>query len=275
MPFSDILLTQLPFRLAELIVAFGVIFVVALRAATVPDSGLMNFVRHRHRAWFAVGLFLLPMFVSRSFSWWSLQRLPVTNGGFEYQWLIALLLNLVYGIALGLVGCLLAATENREEKFKVGWAAGIAFAVICLMTGLQLLMRGFGGYRNFYITDIFAALIFVTFVIARVSSRKPPTAPSEAGEMNRKGSPALALTLGFLPSAMLLLLLPMVQHGNPSAALLIACCVISVICCFTASFLLFRRGTGLAIFGGILFICLNAFVSFLFGCGAMLTGMKF
>ncbi len=80
--------------------------------------------------------------------------------------------------------------------------------------------------------------------------------------------------LAFLPSVMLLSILPFL-NGNPPAGILIAGCVISAVCCFAASFMLFRRGTGLAIFGGIIFLLLNAFVSFLFGCGAILTGMKF
>jgi predicted permease len=98
----------------------------------------------------------------------------------------------------------------------------------------------------------------------------PPT-----GLDHRKKSPALALLLAFLPSAMILAILPFARNTNPSTALLIAGFVISVVCCFTSSFMLFRRGTGLAIFGGIIFLLLNGVVSFFFGCGAILTQMKF
>jgi vacuolar-type H+-ATPase subunit I/STV1 len=85
--------------------------------------------------------------------------------------------------------------------------------------------------------------------------------------MNRlTKSPALALTLAFLPSAMLLL--SFCFAWLPSGVFA-ACGIISIVCCFIAARLLFRRGTGLAIFGGIVFILLNAFISLLFGCGAI------
>ncbi len=101
---------------------------------------------------------------------------------------------------------------------------------------------------------------------------------NEPRESPQKKSPARALALAFLPSVLLLIMWTLLAGGNssqPSAAVFIAGCIISIACCFTASFMLFRRGTGLAILGGVIFMLLNAFVSFLFGCGALLTGMKF
>jgi hypothetical protein len=72
----------------------------------------------------------------------------------------------------------------------------------------------------------------------------------------KKKSPALALMLAFAPTAMVLVT-----------------CVASGRCCFTSSFMLFRRKTGLAIFGGILFLLLNGFITLFFGCTAMLSGI--
>lgn len=96
-----------------------------------------------------------------------------------------------------------------------------------------------------------------------------------AGPEKQKKSPALALGLAFLPSVMLLGLFSVVRQGNPPAALLIVACLVSVVCCFTSAYLLFKRNTRLAIFVGIVFLILNGIVSFLFGCGAILSGMTF
>jgi hypothetical protein len=45
-------------------------------------------------------------------------------------------------------------------------------------------------------------------------------------------------------------------------------CVLSVACCFVSSFMLFARRTGLAILAGVLFLILNGFIAFFFGCTA-------
>ena len=50
-------------------------------------------------------------------------------------------------------------------------------------------------------------------------------------------------------------------------------CVVCGICCFTSSFMLFRRKTALAFFAGILFLLLNGFITFFFGCTALLSGI--
>ena len=199
-----------------------------------------------------------------------------SNGGtFEFQWMASAIISLLYGIAFGLVGCLLATPGKNGEQFKRSLAFGITAGLVFLFTIIQVLGGSLGLARNFYLPNILATLIFLTFLIGRAFPKNFPATMPDGTEIKKIGSPAPALSLGFLPSAILLLLLPLAKAGNPPAALLILCCGISIVCCFTASFLLFRRGTGLAIFGGILFILLNAFVSFLFGCGAMLTGMKF
>jgi len=99
--------------------------------------------------------------------------------------------------------------------------------------------------------------------------REIPPVPDGAKPKN-PNSPVWALVLAFLPSVMLLSMLPFLRV-NPPAWLLFLCGAVSVVCCFAASFLLFRRGTVPAIVGGIIFLLLNGFVSLLFGCGALLT----
>src|SRR5262245_1862451 len=97
-----------------------------------------------------------------------------------------------------------------------------------------------------------------------------------------KKSPTLALMLAFAPTAMVLavvgvsLVAARFKLNLPNfAALAVLLCVGSLLCCFASSFMLFRRKTGLAVFGGILFLLLNGFIAFFFGCAALLSNAKF
>jgi hypothetical protein len=90
----------------------------------------------------------------------------------------------------------------------------------------------------------------------------PPTEP-------KKKSPALALLLAFLPAAMLMLLGAMNLGQNPEKSLCMTACLLSVVCCFISSFMLFARRTGLAIAVGVLFLILNGLIAFFMGCVAL------
>jgi hypothetical protein len=79
-------------------------------------------------------------------------------------------------------------------------------------------------------------------------------------------SPALALGIAFLPAAMLLGLFTLERKVQPEH--LQAACIISVLCCFVSSFMLFARLTVLAILAGLFFLLLNAAIAFFFGCAA-------
>lgn len=85
-----------------------------------------------------------------------------------------------------------------------------------------------------------------------------------------------ALPLAFLPSVLLLGGLSVLATNQApqvfqSPVFLGVLCVVSIACCFTASILMFRRKTVLAIVFGILFLLLNAAISFFFGCAAVLS----
>jgi glycerol-3-phosphate acyltransferase PlsY len=84
----------------------------------------------------------------------------------------------------------------------------------------------------------------------------------------KKKSPAVALLLGFLPTAIILGF--RMVHPNISRTTIIVACVVSVLCCFVSSFMLFARGTGLAILAGVIFLILNGFIAFFTGCLALL-----
>jgi hypothetical protein len=88
-------------------------------------------------------------------------------------------------------------------------------------------------------------------------------------EKSNKFPVVLALLLGFAPAAALL----WVVRGKPSSQLCIVLAMAALICCFSSSFLLFRRKTTLAIISGIFLVLLNLAVSFLFGCAALLSGL--
>jgi len=85
--------------------------------------------------------------------------------------------------------------------------------------------------------------------------------------------PVIALTLGFVPAAFFLAA-TQTPNFDPSAAFLVAGAVGTLLCCFIASFLLFRHKTILAMAGGILLLLLNGALAFFLGCGALLSGMS-
>ena len=106
-------------------------------------------------------------------------------------------------------------------------------------------------------------------------SDEPNQAQPAAPENKRKIS-RLALPLAFLPSGLLLGGLSVLTTNQApqvfqSAVFLGILCIVCIVCCFTASVLMFQRKTVLAIVFGILFLLLNAAISFFFGCAAVLS----
>ena len=110
-------------------------------------------------------------------------------------------------------------------------------------------------------------------------SDEPNPTPPAVSENRRKIS-KLALPLAFLPSVLLIGGLSVLATNQApqvfqSPVFLGIICVVCIACCFTASILMFRRKTVLAIMFGILFLLLNAAISFFFGCATILTQVKF
>jgi hypothetical protein len=104
-----------------------------------------------------------------------------------------------------------------------------------------------------------------------------PTQPPPLPPPEKKKSPALALTLAFLPSVMVLGTLTWLRSGNgnlPAFPLALEC-ILSMVCCLASASMLFQRKTALTICAGILFLILNATISSLFGCGVVLSGLNF
>jgi hypothetical protein len=89
-----------------------------------------------------------------------------------------------------------------------------------------------------------------------------------------KGSPLIALLLGFAPAAILISVFSGFGRGLSGSAqneMLWFACVVSILCCFISSAMLLRRGTGVVIAAGVfLLVLLNCFIAFFFGCCATL-----
>jgi hypothetical protein len=92
--------------------------------------------------------------------------------------------------------------------------------------------------------------------------------PDQKDKERSSGSGLLiALLMAFTPAAMALALFTL--KPNIAPRLFMVPCVLSVVCCFSSSFLLFRRRTVLAILAGVLFLILNALIAFFFGCATL------
>ena len=91
----------------------------------------------------------------------------------------------------------------------------------------------------------------------------------------QKKSPALALMLGFAPAVLLLaafaIAVAFKLKDSQTMTLLLLMVGGGLVCSFTASHMLFRRRTGLAIFGGIFFLLFSLSIALFVGCCAMLS----
>jgi hypothetical protein len=103
-----------------------------------------------------------------------------------------------------------------------------------------------------------------------MSDERNQTEPNES----KQQSAVLALPLAFVPSLLLVGTFSYFNHGNPPAIFFAILCLVSLACCFASSFLLFRRNQVLATISGILFLLLNALISFFFGCATILSNAK-
>jgi hypothetical protein len=89
---------------------------------------------------------------------------------------------------------------------------------------------------------------------------------------NKSSNRAIAgLILAFMPSAIMLTLGGVTAFRDGHSNLFLIAAIVSVVCCFTSSFLLFRHKTTWAIVIGVLFVLLNAVISLFLGCAALLT----
>jgi len=90
--------------------------------------------------------------------------------------------------------------------------------------------------------------------------------------IQKKQSAGLALSLAFVPSVLMLVFFAVGQFGLwsdvPEAVFWVPC-IVAVVCRFASSFMLFAGKSRAAIAAGVIFLLLNASVSFVFGCYAL------
>ncbi len=99
-----------------------------------------------------------------------------------------------------------------------------------------------------------------------MNAESPPLAGRPPGK-----SPAFALLLAFVPSALFLTFATL--RLPPSVLSFSAVALVSLGCCVTSSFILFKRKTKTSIVVGIIFLLLNAGMAFFMGCSAWIMSM--
>ena len=102
-----------------------------------------------------------------------------------------------------------------------------------------------------------------------MSDEPNQTQHHQPGKTNRHS--ALALTLAFAPSFMLLGVFTFNGHTNHPAIILAALCCASAVCCLVSAYLLFQHDIWWATLIALVFFLLNLLVSFFLGCGALLN----
>lgn len=256
--------------IVEWLASFGVAYWISLGWSDDPPPLLVRWARHRERLWIAIAFVVAPAFLSfllqglmvqlYTHKEWAFARLPVI-----------LTLSAFYGACLGVASSCAVAPGSPDQPFSPGRAGAVSGGMIVL----SLLTSGFiMGLRWLYL-PLEVLLRVIVLVVVRVScggkvpaSETPPALPPARGNL------AMAVVLGFLPSALGIGSVAVATNNNFKAVdvhpWLWALCVISIACCFFASRTLFSRKTGGAIAGGVVLLLLNGFIAFFFGCCATL-----
>jgi len=254
------------FVVLEIASACGVTFWIASLWRKNPEFPTLKMMRHPHRFWFALGLAVIPAIFGRLIIAPLLMSLP--HYGTSSMWLpVSMGLSLFYGILYALSACCCAAPRSAEEPFQPGRILGIAAALIVIPSW-------FPWYQLPVFLTVHILIPVCILVVARLLIGEPPVAIPEASAPPpvQRRAPTVALIVGFFPSALLMGIFAgaagLRLSRETSEAVLWAACALSVICCFTASILLFSRKTIPAIVGGIVFLLLNAFIAFFCGCCA-------
>jgi len=271
---ASLFLQQFLHTLVEWVVSFGVAFWISKSWTQNPSSPLVRLARHPQRIWLAVAFGSAPPILGALL--WHVLLPFYRSHGLAMQTPISFLISVVYGALLGLSASCCAAPATADEPFRPGRAGAISAALMLAPYLFSWL---------FSMPLLRAGVEIVFTVVVLLATRAIPggaTAPSSGSPSANPGvrrGPAVALIIGFVPAALILATIAVASSTNlgkqESYALLWVCSVVSVICCFTASIMLFSRKTGGAIAGGVLLMLLNAFIAFFFGCCASfdLSGM--
>lgn len=179
-------------------------------------------------------------------------------------------LSMFYGVLLAMAAVSCAPPVDAEGRNRFGPAVAICVALIFL----PALLAWFGHFQPLFsvVQRVFLAAMIITVARLILGDREPPARTDPTAPAPALKSPARALLIGFAPSALSLIALPVADalHSSrsDSDSLLWMLCAVSIVCCFVASGMLFARRTGGAVLCGILFLLLNSFIAFFSGCCA-------
>ncbi|MDQ6632493.1 MAG: hypothetical protein M3Y82_12195 [Verrucomicrobiota bacterium] len=105
-------------------------------------------------------------------------------------------------------------------------------------------------------------------------TEKSNSSKASETEKNKK-FPTFALLLAFVPSFLLLVVFSVfgiLKNGSPwFTEMFVFFGLISLACCFLASFMMFSTKKRNAIAVGIILLALNILISFYFGCSALIN----
>lgn len=258
--------------LCEWAAAFAIAFWISQAWSQSPAPALVQWVRSPLRPWPMVAFGVAPhalSFVLRPM----LIHLYNSGGGAGVQMPISYLLSLIYGVLVGLASSCCAAPATAQQEFRPGFSAIISAALITASFLLGTLLRF--QYVVHALSGVVMALAILFIARAIIGGEVAPATGTELPPMPAQRALWPALVIGFLPAALILATIAVASSTNldkdASNALLWLCSIVSVVCCFTASILLFKRHTGGAVAGGILLLLLNGFIAFFFGCCASIN----
>lgn len=262
--------------LCEWAAAFTIAFWISQAWSQSPTPVLVQWVRSPLRPWPMIAFGVAPhvlSFVLRPM----LIHLYSSGGGAGVYMPISYLLSLIYGVLVGLASSCCAAPTTAQQEFRPGLSAIISAVLITASFLLGTLLRF--QYVVHALSGVAMALAVLFIARAIIGGEAPSSTGAEPPPMPVQRALWPALVIGFLPAGLILAAIAigssMNLNGEAVKALLVIGCIASVVCCFTASILLFKRHTGGAIAGGILLLLLNGFIAFFFGCCAAITNSGF
>ncbi len=260
--------------ICEIAAACGLIYWISEIWNLNPAPAIVRLARHPGRLWIACGLAVIPPVFGTL-----LTAMIFSGSHTEMARLIMPLyyfLSFFWGAVFGLAASCCAGRDGT--RFRMSAACVIAVLLVLappwlmasrwLMLAMHIFCRAF--------------IVIVSGLLLDTKTQPAVPAPPAAGTpppFPHKSSPAPALIIGFLPAIFVLLAITMGASGisdhmsnEESRALLWLASIASVACCIVSSVMLFKRKTGAAVAGAIMFLLLNAFLSFFFGCCASLVG---
>jgi hypothetical protein len=140
---------------------------------------------------------------------------------------------------------------------------------------LVIFANMFAGMIAILLTLVVALILGAAQLAKSAVNRR--TSPRPRTLVDPPPNPMLGVGLGLAPTLLIMLIQTMsgVSRNQTDSSfltmLMLACFLVSVICCFGSGFILFQRRTALAIVAGVLFMLLNAVFSFWFGCAAVIS----